>query len=95
MQNFSKEVIKIGLIDEMLNNTLDNINDINDNETEDEEIQEEISKIVDEIVCNIKDNTILPNNNIIKKENLGENLDEYKAETAEELLERIDKALNS
>lgn len=92
MQNLSQEMIKMGLIDEMVNDAIDSTFD----DVSDDEIDEEISKVVDEIVCDIKSKTFLPENNIyIKKSKKEEGEEGESNESAEELLEKINKALNS
>jgi charged multivesicular body protein 3 len=89
MQNLSAEMIKMGLIEEMVSDAIDNtFDDLSDKDCE--EVEEEISKVVDEIVCDIKSKTSLPTNNMIEKKELQD-----QEETAEELLEKINKSLNS
>jgi charged multivesicular body protein 3 len=88
MQSLSQEMIKMGLVEEFVNDAIDNAFD---EEGVDDEIEEEISKVIDEIVCDIKIKTQLPINNI---NNIKEDKED-KDETAEELLEKINKSLNS
>ncbi len=86
MQNLSREMIKMNLIEETINDAMDDVFD----DVSDGEIDEEVSKVVDELMMSIKENTHLPTSNLpIKEEIIQNNQEEIKED--ENLEDRLNK----
>jgi charged multivesicular body protein 3 len=86
MQNMSKEMIKMNLIEETINDQMDDVFD----DIEEGDVDEEVNKVVDELLMDVK-KTQLPSNELIVENN--ENNEDVENDNNEdaELTERLNK----
>lgn len=90
MQSLSKEMMKMGLIEEMVSDAIDDVIE----DVSDDEIDEETSKIIDEIMYDKMSGAHLPTSKIKQpttndENKLGLELDDL--ETGDELLKKINE----